>query len=190
MSRKAIIICQAGHEVSNVLDIYDTIKGNYDSITIISNRTDSYKRFFLLHSIDADYKVWTFEHFSTSTPWKWKRLIKTYEEEISELDTTNADVFYTCVCDINLVLRLKYFQKSSTFYYRPGKELLLIDKEGLPDFGVLKKLKAYMVKFVTEIVCGHKLIFKNHGDSFTLAFSPVKFNHIVLDTFSNEYIII
>lgn len=186
MDRKAIIICQAGHEVTNVLSLYEKINNKYNDIIIVSNRTDSYKKFFELFNLNARYDVWTSNHFSSGKPQKWKSLLKEFKNEVDRLHTDNADVFYTCVCDLNLVIRLRYFSQKARFFYHPGKELALIDRIGLQEKRILKRFRAYIIKFVSEIVCGRKLLFKNHGAGFTLAFSPEEYGHSYFGKLEND----
>lgn len=186
MKKRAVIICQAGHEAANVLDLYEDLKSKYADITFVSNINDSYSNFFKLFPINAKYLTWETLPFSCRNPFDWKNWRAKLRKEVEMLGNGDFDFYYTCVHDPNLLARFRYFPKSVKFLYRAGKEMELCGNEGMPsNMKFMYKVKFRIIKLMTSYACKSWLHFHNSGSGVCIAFDPKKLGHTILPIFKN-----
>ncbi len=182
-NKNAIIVCQASHEVINVLSIIEKIIDKYENIIIASNTVDSYELFLRNFNFPFKYLTWKTPYFDPIRPWTWISFYKSLKDDVHSIRGMRFDVYYTCVCDFHLLCRFKMFGKGTNFYYRPGAELKLVGIKGLPKLPFYRICYAQVKKIIQEIYSNSMLEFVNNGAIYNFRFLPEKMYHNILPVF-------
>ncbi len=126
--KKAIIFCQAPIELPNVINLYETLRGEGKEVTIVALRAYSYVEF--IHFLDIKVKVVFWKEIKIgikhlSNFFKLKRQIK---KNLSQIDIKDSEVFFTSRFDIQLALYFKYFKQSIKVTYTEGMDKIWVHK--------------------------------------------------------------
>jgi len=111
---KSIIFCQAPIEIPAVIGLYDKLINQNKEITIISLRTDSYKKFFEYLGLNARLLYWEeINLFDIKNIFCPCSLQKKIEAKISTIDLWDSEIYFTSRFDSQLALYLNTFIKTN-----------------------------------------------------------------------------